>query len=150
MDILRLIEADHQKVAELFQKLHKTKGASQNRRQLFAEIKEELVLHTQAEELVFYPALQAAAEAHDMVLNAQADHQLIAELLEEMASDADQDTDWDEKLDELQENVEGHIEEEEDDLFDMTRQLLSAEQARKLAEEWQRVKQEQQMAKISS
>ena len=149
MDILHLIEADHQKVTELLQKLHKTRGASQNRRQLFAEIKEELVLHTQAEELVFYPALQAAAEAHDMVLNAQADHQLIAELLEEMTSDAEQGADWDEMLNELRENIEGHVEEEENDLFDMARQLLSAEQARKLAEEWQRVKQEQQMARIS-
>ena len=149
MDILNLIEADHQKIAELFQKLQKTKGAAQNRQQLFTKIKEEFTLHAQAEELVFYPALQATDEAQDMVLNAQADHQLIAELFEEIASDADQDTDWDEKLNELQENVEGHVEEEEDELFDMARQLLSTEQARKLAEEWQRVKQEQQMAKIS-
>jgi hemerythrin superfamily protein len=149
MDILHLIEADHRKVAELFQKLHKTRGAGQNRQQLFAEIREALELHTQAEEQVFYPALQATDEARDLVLNAQADHQLIAELLEEMASDAAQDADWDEKLNELRENVEGHVEEEEDDLFDIARQLLSAEQARKLAEEWQRVKQEQQMARLS-
>jgi hemerythrin-like domain-containing protein len=149
MDILHLIEVDHRKVAELFQKLHNTRGAAQNRQQLFAEMREALELHTQAEEQVFYPALQEADEARDLVRNAQADHQLVAELLEEMASDAEQDADWDEKLDELQENVEGHIDEEEDELFDMARQVLSAEQARKLAEEWQRVKQEQQMARLS-
>jgi hemerythrin superfamily protein len=147
MDILRLIEADHQKVAELFQKLHKTTGASQNRQQLFAEMKEVLELHTQAEEQVFYPALQEAEEAHDMVLNAQEDHCLVAELLEEMGHDADPVTDWDEQLKELQENVEAHIEEEENELFEVARQLFSEEQSRQMAEAWQRVKDAQKMAK---
>ena len=149
MDILHLIDADHQKVAELFQQLHNTRGVSQNRRRLFAELKKELALHTHAEEQVFYPALQASDEAHDMVLDAQEEHRLVSELLEEMAPDADAEAEWGEKLDELQENVEGHIEEEENELFEVARQLFSAEQSRQLAEDWQRVKEEQKLAKTS-
>jgi hypothetical protein len=149
MEILHLIEADHQKVAELLQKLHNTRGARQNRQRLFAEVKEELELHTHAEEQVFYPALQAFDEAHDLVLDAQEEHQLVLELLDDMAHDADADAEWDEKLDELRENVEGHIEDEENELFDVARELFSAEQSRQLAADWQRVKEEQKTVKTS-
>jgi iron-sulfur cluster repair protein YtfE (RIC family) len=149
MDILHLIDADHQKVAELFQQLHHARGNAQNRRRLFAELKEELALHTQAEEQVFYPALQESDEARDMVHNAQEEHRLVAEVLEDMALDVDSGAEWDEKLSELQENVEGHVEEEENELFEIAHQLFSTKQASQLAADWRRVKAEQQMAKTS-
>ena len=149
MDIFGFIEQDHQKVTELFQQLHKTKGSVKNRQQLFAQLKEELEFHTHAEEQVFYPALQESDELHDMVLDAHEDHRLVSEMLEELASTSETDEEWDERLQTLQENVEGHVEDEESELFEAARQLLSMEQARKLAEDWQRVKQEQMMARAA-
>ena len=149
MDIFNFIEQDHQKVMELFQQLHKAKGSAKNRQQLFTRLKEELESHTYAEEQVFYPALQESDELHDMVLDAQEDHRLVSELLEELASASETDEEWDEKFQELQENVEGHVQDEESEFFEAARQLLSTEQEKKLAEDWQRVKQQQTMARAS-
>jgi hemerythrin-like domain-containing protein len=149
MDIFGFIEQDHQKVTGLFQQLHKAKGSGKNRQHLFAQLKEELEFHTHTEEQVFYPALQESDELHDMVLDAQEDHRLVSEMLEELASTSETDEEWDEKLEALQENIEGHVEDEESELFEAARQLFSPEQARRLAEDWQRVKQEQTMDRAS-
>jgi hypothetical protein len=143
VDILRLIEEDHQKVAELFQKLHQTRASSHNRQQVFDQLKKALELHSHAETQVFYLALQDSYVTHDMALDAEEDHRLMAEMLEELDASSKQDEAWDEKLQALQENVEEHIQEEESDLFDAARQLFSDAQAQQLAEQWQQVKQAQ-------
>ena len=149
MDIFGFIEQDHQKVVELFQQLHKAKGSAKSRQQLFAQLKEELEFHTHAEEQVFYLALQESDELHDPVLDAQEDHCLVSEMLEELANTSETDEEWDERLQTLQEDVEGHVVDEESELFEAARQLFSQGQARRLAADWQRVKQEQTMVRAS-
>jgi iron-sulfur cluster repair protein YtfE (RIC family) len=149
MDIFGFIEQDHQKVMKLFQQLHNAKSSAKNRQQLFAQLKEELEFHTHTEEQVFYPALQESDGLHDMVLDAQEDHRLVSEMLEKLASTSETDEEWDERLQTLQENVEGHVADEESKIFEAARQLLGSEQARRLAEDRQRVKQEQMMTRAS-
>lgn len=140
MDIFSLIQEDHQKVRELFQQL---KSGSGNRDQLFSQLKEELELHTHAEEQVFYPVLQEVDVTQDMMEEAIGDHELVEELLEELATAPKDTEEWSEKLDVLQENVEEHVEEEESDIFEAARQILVGDQAQELAQRWQTAKQEQ-------
>jgi len=143
MDIFRLISADHEKLSELFKQLHTQRGASGNRAQIFAQLKEALERHAQAEEQVFYPALQAVDVTQDLAFEAMEDHRLMKELLAEMASTSLDSPDWDEKLEILEENVEEHVEEEESDIFDAARQIFTPKQAAELAERWQLAKQGQ-------
>ena len=143
MDIFSLIKQDHQEVASLFRQLRDAKGSRQTCEQLFTQLKEELELHSHAEEQVFYSALQEADVTEEMVEEALEDHQLVAELLEELATTPKGNAEWDEKLEILEENVQEHIEAEESDMFDAARQLLSAADAAELTERWQTVKQEQ-------
>ena len=143
MDIFSLIKQDHQEVASLFKQLRDAKGSRQTCAQLFTQLKEELELHAYAEEQVFYPALQEADATEEMVEEALEDHQLVTELLEELATTPKSGVEWDEKLEILEENVQEHAEEEESDIFDAARQLLSAADAAELAERWQTAKQEQ-------
>ena len=49
---------------------------------------------------------------------------------------------WNEKLEVLEEHVEDHVKDEEGDIFDVARQLFSAEQAAELAQCLQTAKQE--------
>lgn len=143
MDIFSLIKKDHQEVMSLFKQLRDAKGSRALCAQLFTQLKEELELHSHAEEQVFYAALQEDDMMEEMVEEALEDHQLVAELLDELATTPKGSAAWNEKLEMLEENVQEHIEEEEGDLFDAARQLLSKEDAAALVERWQTAKQEQ-------
>jgi hemerythrin superfamily protein len=142
MDIYSLMKKDHQEVASLFRRLQAAEGFSETSEQLFAQLREEIELHTHAEERVFYPALREAEGTQELVEEAVDDHELIRELLDELATSPMGDEAWNEKLEVLEEHVEEHVEEEESDIFDVARQLFNAEQAVELAQRWQTAKQE--------
>jgi hemerythrin superfamily protein len=142
MDIYSLMKKDHQEVASLFRRLQAAEGFSETSEQLFAQLREEIELHTHAEEHVFYPALREAEGTQELVEEALNDHELVQDLLDELAASRMDDEAWNEKLEVLDEHVEDHIEEEEGDIFDVARQLFSVEQAAELAQRWQMAKQE--------
>ena len=142
MDIYSLIKKDHQEVASLFRRLKAAEGFSETSEQLFAQLREELELHTHAEERVLYPALREAEGTQELVEEALEDHALVQELLDELAASRMDDEAWNEKLALLGEYVEGHVEEEEGDIFGMAHQLFSTEKAAELAQRWQTAKQE--------
>jgi iron-sulfur cluster repair protein YtfE (RIC family) len=146
VDILTLIQEDHQKVTALFKKL---KNASAEREPVFAQLKEELELHSHAEEQVFYPAIQEVHEAADMIEEALQDHELVAELLNDLATTPQEGEAWTEKLALLEENVQDHVEEEESTIFEVARQLFTADQMEALSSRWQAAKQEQTVGKSS-
>jgi hemerythrin superfamily protein len=142
MDIYSLVKQDHEEVTRLFRRLKAAEGFSETSEQLFAQLREALELHAHAEERVWYPALREAEGTQELVEEALDDHALIQELLDELAVSRLDDEAWHEQLEVLAEQVEDHIEEEEGDLFDVARQLFSAEQAAELAQRWQTAKQE--------
>ena len=142
MDIYSLIKKDHQEVASLFRRLKAAEGFSETSEQLFAQLREELALHTHAEERVWYSALQEAEGTQELVEEALEDHALVQDLLDELAVSRTDDEAWTEKLEVLEEHIEAHVEEEEGDVFDVARQLFSAEQVVELAQRWQTAKQE--------
>jgi hemerythrin superfamily protein len=142
MDIYSLIKKDHQEVASLFRRLKAAEGFAETSEQLFAQLREELELHTHAEERVWYPALREAEGRQELVEEALDDHALVQDLLDELAASPLNEAAWHEKLKVLAEHVEDHIEEEESDLFDVAYQLFSADQAAELAQHWQAAKQE--------
>jgi molybdopterin converting factor small subunit len=142
LDIYSLIKKDHQEAASLFRRLKAAEGFCETSEQLFAQLKEELELHTHAAKRVLYSALQEAAGTQELVEAALDDHKLVQELLDELAALRMDDEAWNEKLEVLEEHVKDHVKEEEGDIFDVARQLFSAEQMAELAQHWQTAKQE--------
>lgn len=141
MDIYSLIKNDHQEVASFFRRLKAAEGFSETSEQLFAQLREDLELHAHAEERIWYPALREAEGTQELVEEALHDHALVQDLLDELAASRMDDEAWNEKLEMLEEHVADHIEEEEGHIFDVARQLFSAEQATELAQYWQTAKQ---------
>jgi hemerythrin superfamily protein len=142
VDIYSLIKKDHQEIANLFRRLKAAEGFSETSEQLFAQLREDLELHAHAEERVWYPPLQEAEGTQELVEEALDDHELVRDLLDELAASRMDDEAWNEKLEVLEEHVENHVEDEEGGIFDVARQLFSAEQAAELAQCWQTAKQE--------
>lgn len=136
-DPFSLLKQDHRTVEELFKQLEEGTG---DRNQLFRQLKSELELHTQIEETIFYPALKNDEETRDIVLEAFEEHKGVKTLLQEMDTLSKQDERWDAKLKVLKENVEHHVEEEEGEMFQKAKDVLSEEEQEKLGEQMLREK----------
>jgi hypothetical protein len=143
MEVYRLLHEDHLKVKSIFKELEDTtERAVKTREHLFANLKMELTLHAEAEEMFFYPRLEPAKETRDLPLEAIEEHKVVKSLLAELDNEEKGTEEWAAKLKVLQENVEHHVEEEEDELFKKAKKVLSAEDAESIAAEIEAYKEE--------
>ncbi len=147
MNAFELLKQDHKKVSGIFEKLEPTtERATKTREELFTQLKNELDVHAQIEEQIFYPAIKPAAETHDITLEAFEEHRVVKRLLKELETTAFDDERWGAKLTVLKENVEHHVEEEEGEMFKSARKVLSQEQIEELGARMEKAKREEQKA----
>ena len=145
MNAFQLLKEDHQKVSGLFQQIEPTtERAEKTRTELFARLREELDIHAKVEEAVFYPAIKQAAETREIVLEGFEEHHVIKMLLGELGSVPVDTEQWTAKLKVLKENVEHHVEEEEGEMFQKARQVLSEEEINRLGEQMEELKKQLQ------
>jgi hypothetical protein len=136
LDIYALIEGDHRVVEELFAKLEEEQSLRQRER-LFEQLKTEILRHKEVEERTFYAALSTLPEIADLIEEAMEEHVDAEELLQELDGLDPEEEEWAATLQELREEIEHHVSEEEGEIFAGAKKLLSAEQAKKLAKEFQ-------------
>ena len=135
MNAFQLLKEDHQKVSGIFQQIEPTtERAEKTRTELFAQLKQELDIHARIEESIFYPSIKRAAETREVVLEGFEEHHVIKMLLKELESLPVDTEQWTAKLKVLKENVEHHVEEEEGEMFDNAREVLSAQQIDELGQ----------------
>ena len=145
MNAFQLLKEDHQKVSGIFQQLEPTtERAEKTRTELFAKLQEELDIHAKVEESVFYPAIKQAAETREIVLEGFEEHHVIKMLLKELEALPVDTEQWTAKLKVLKENVEHHVEEEEGEMFQKARQVLTEEQINRLGAQMEELKQQLQ------
>jgi len=136
MNPFELLKKDHEKVAELMDRLEETGGSAVKTRQdLFRQIQEELEIHAQIEEAIFYPALQVETETEDVTREAYEEHKLVKTLLKQLEQLPKDDMQWAAKFKVLKENVEHHVEEEEGEMFTKARKVLENDELEELGEE---------------
>src|SRR5215212_1405680 len=145
MNAFQLLKEDHQKVSGIFQQLEPTtERAEKTRTELFTKLNEELSVHAHIEETIFYPAIKQEAETREIVLEGFEEHHVVKMLLKELEALPVDTEQWTAKLKVLQENVEHHVEEEEGEMFQKARQVLSEEQINRLGERMEEMKQQLQ------
>ena len=129
MDAIKLLKTDHDEMQELLDKLDETGDrAVKTREQLFTKVFVNLRAHETIEEEILYPILKERREAEDIVLEAYQEHHVADLLVEELANLPADDETWGAKLTVLKENIEHHIEEEEGEMFKLTRKLIAADE----------------------
>jgi hemerythrin-like domain-containing protein len=136
MNAFELLKSDHDKVGSILEKLEETtERAVKTRETLFAKLKEDLDLHTEIEETVFYPALRDKEKTQDITLKAYETHKVIKTLLNELAPLPVDTQEWTAKLKVLKETVEQHVDEEESEMFKSARQVLTKKEIDDLSEQ---------------
>ena len=129
MDAFALLKADHKKVAGILETIEETtERATKGREELFTRLKNELDVHSRIEEEIFYPALEEAEATRDITLEAYEEHRIVKQLLEELESSPKDDEQWTAKFTVLKENIEHHVEEEEGEMFQKARKVLSEDE----------------------
>ena len=135
MNAFQLLKEDHQKVSGIFQQLEPTtERAEKTRTELFAQLKQELDVHAHIEETIFYPAIKQPAETREVVLEGYEEHAVVKTLLSELEGLDVTSEQWTAKCKVLMENVEHHVEEEEGEMFQKARQVLSEDEITQLGQ----------------
>ena len=132
MDPFKLLKADHQTVSELFETVEAARG--QAKTAAFKKLKTALDVHAHIEETYLYPALKNSDASRDIILEAYEEHKVVKDLLAELAAGKPSDQ-WNAKLTVLKENVDHHVDEEEGELFDKAKDVLTDEQLEMLGDE---------------
>jgi hemerythrin superfamily protein len=117
---MQLLKQDHRTVKELFNEYAKLEPADRDaREQLFRKINEELTIHSELEERLFYPAVREVQtdEAQDIVSEAIEEHRIMKTLLEELSDLEPGQPAFEAKMKVLRDTVLQHVEEEEKEMF---------------------------------
>jgi hypothetical protein len=111
-DAITLLKNDHREVEKLFKEFEKAKGDGRKQK-LAHQICLELIVHSELEETIFYPACEGIVD-EDELKEGYVEHDaaklMIAEII---ANEGGDDDFFDTKVHVLQEEIEHHIEEEE-------------------------------------
>jgi hemerythrin-like domain-containing protein len=147
MNAFTLLKQDHETVAGLLEKIDQTtERGIKTREDLFTKLKTELDVHAKIEETIFYPALEDEEETRDITLEAFEEHRLVKQLLGELESMSKDAEEWTAKFTVLKENIEHHVEEEEGEMFESARKVLSKEDQESLGTRMEQAKKEEKAA----
>ena len=118
-DAIALLTADHKRVKKMFKTFDKMKeeGSAADKQALAQQICDELTLHTQLEEQIFYPATRESLDADDMLDEAEVEHASAKDLIAQIQAGDPSDPKWAAKVTVLGEYVDHHVEEEENEMF---------------------------------
>jgi hemerythrin superfamily protein len=132
MDAIEMLEEQHRDVEDLFDEIEEAEGAE--KREVFAEIADQLVIHSAIEEKHFYPAVKAR-QTEDLLRESLEEHLSAKRIIADLLDMKVEDEQFDAKVDVLKELIQHHVKEEEDELFPKVRKLLGQEELEALAQE---------------
>jgi hemerythrin-like domain-containing protein len=142
MDAISLLKDDHDRVKKMLADGEETtERAEKTRTELFAKLKEEMLIHERIEEEIFYPALKSHPKAKEIVLEGYEEHHVVDEIMGELEATDVADETWSAKFKVMKENIEHHIEEEEGEMFKQARQVFSSDELDQLGARMQELKQ---------
>lgn len=119
-DALAMLKADHEKVDDLFQKFEHSRTDAR-KKELVGEICNEIKVHTQIEEEIFYPSVKQALKDVELIPEATVEHGSIKDLIAQVEGARPDGEEYDAKVHVMSEYVKHHVKEEQDELFPKVR-----------------------------
>ena len=123
-DAIALLTADHAKVKKLFKEfadLKEEDGSAEDKSALVTQICNELKIHAEIEEEIFYPAVRKAIDDADLMDEALVEHAGAKELIAQLEDMSPDDELYDAKVTVLGEQIQHHVKEEEGEMFPKAR-----------------------------
>ena len=122
-DAISMLEAEHDKVTDLFGRFDEIKDSRANKvkEAIVAEACRELTIHTAIEEQIFYPAMREPIADDDMMNEAAVEHEGAKSLIHDLEGMDASDDMFNAKFIVLSEYVKHHIKEERNEMFPRAR-----------------------------
>jgi hemerythrin-like domain-containing protein len=147
-EFFKLLKEDHKKVKEILKSIEESKSKETKKvEELYLRLKQELTPHMEAEEKIFYSALEKVKGGDFDILESEEEHHVGKMVLKELDTLPKSDPRWTAKFMVFKEILEHHIEEEEDKVFEAASEALTDEQFEVILERFKAEK-EKSLVKI--
>lgn len=132
-DPIEILISQHREVDALFAQIEQAGDkAYKTKERLFEMLANKLMLHTELEERIFYPAARDIDK--EIVLESFEEHLGVKNMIKRLMATKGTDETFDAKLKVLKDIVEHHVKEEENNLFPKCRNDLDEEQLQELGQ----------------
>lgn len=146
MNIFEALRESHDRQRGYADALIQTHGDSEERVEVYKQLKAELQAHETAEERFFYIPLMQFDNGVDLSRHAISEHHEMDEMMEELDETEMSSPSWMATAKKLSEKVHHHLMEEEQKFFQSAGKLLDDKQKQSLAREYHK-EYEEQLAK---
>ncbi|MBZ9630200.1 hemerythrin domain-containing protein [Salegentibacter sp. LM13S] len=136
MNIFEALRQEHEIQRHLVAKLVETQGDTEERKKIFEQLKHELKIHADAEERHFYIPLIKKDLTQEKARHSVAEHHEMDELIEQLEDTEMDASNWLKIAKELEHKVIHHLDEEEQEVFQMAGKALTDNQKTSLAEDY--------------
>jgi len=137
--IYALLAQEHGEADTLMTKIaHTSNDEHGRRRELFRQLKADLLTHASLEDEIFYVELAKHSATSGDVGHAREEHAEMEQLLRELSDLPIDHQSWKNKFDRLHRVVEHHVSEEEGEVFPKARDVLSDDDAQRMEDEYRR------------
>ena len=133
MTLFEALREDHDTQRTLLGLLIKTHGDSDGREELFEKVKKALTSHAAAEERALYIPMMELDMTQEKARHSVAEHHEIDELVEELEDTDFSSPGWLAAAKKLHELVTHHLDEEEQEVFQLAGRALSDDDKTRLA-----------------
>lgn len=134
--IFEALRADHQIQREFIDLLVETVGDSDDRSEVFVNLRRELHAHAAAEERYFYVPLMESDTTQDKARHSVAEHKELDDLVEQLEQYDMGGSQWLQTARELRERLLHHLDEEEHEVFQIAGKVLSDADKHRLADDY--------------
>lgn len=141
--IFHHLAGEHAEVSTLMQRVAASSADSDDRPELFAEIRRNLLAHAKGEEQEFYPVLKKFPEIESIVDECLREHKRIEEYLDQLHTADKTSNAWMQRFEEMMQTVQAHVEREENQLFPKAKDLLDKQAAKDIEERYEAVEEQE-------
>lgn len=139
MNIFEELRRDHDVQRDLVDRLIETTGDSEERDELFAQLTDALTAHAAAEERHFYTVLMTDDLSQEKARHSVHEHEQLDDLTEALESYDRTAPAWLQTAKELHHKLTHHLDEEEQEVFQIAGKVLSDAQKSDLAEQYRQM-----------
>lgn len=139
MHAIKLLLNEHQRVRKMLVAITESQRATTKKR-LFHDLGNDLIIHEEMEEKVFYPYLKKNnKELSSTIKHLTQEEQKAAKEIQKL-SKISSENEWDEKFAHFKEAVEHHATEEETKLFPKVEKIFNEEELKEIGKDMQEFK----------
>lgn len=141
--IYQTLKEDHDRHRRMLAAIADTSGDTKKRREIWDEFYHDVSSHAAAEEETFYSKLIADEEGQQEGRHSVAEHKELDDMMEELNEIEFSSPAWLQKFKDMRHRYEHHIEEEEEDIFPVAKDVVGKDGNEKIGSAFEQRKEEE-------